>query len=55
MISKIPDAVDLDATGLDSASHDMVPEDQRLLADSGVASKLTEDDVRSIVMGSCLG
>ena len=44
--------MDVDATGLDSASRDMVPEDQRLLADGGVASKLTEDDVRSLVMAS---
>lgn len=55
-ISKIRDAVAWDATGLDSAKREMVPEDQRLLADGGVAlssfRKLTEDDVRSLVMAS---
>ena len=36
-ISKIRDAVAWDATGLDFAKREMVPEDQRLLADGGVA------------------
>lgn len=36
-ISKIRDAVAWNATGLDSAKREMVPEDQRLLADGGVA------------------
>ena len=36
-ISKFRDAVAWDATGLDFEKREMVPEDQRLLADGGVA------------------
>lgn len=36
-ISKIRDAVAWDATGLDFEKREMVPENQRLLADGGVA------------------